>query len=127
MPKRKPPARRRYDTDLTDRQWEVIAPLIPDARVGGRPRKATSRELIDAILYFCGRERHGGSCRMISRRGRRSTITSAAGRTKACGSTSVMRSFSPTANVVAVSPRRRRRSSTAGLSAPLIKRGRQGL
>ncbi|TVV69841.1 transposase, partial [Sphingomonas solaris] len=37
MPKRKPQARRRYDTDLTDIQWELIAPLIPDARAGGRP------------------------------------------------------------------------------------------
>ena len=52
MPKRKPRARRRYDTDLTDVQWELIAPMIPDARAGGRPRKATSRELIYAILYF---------------------------------------------------------------------------
>jgi putative transposase len=52
MPKRKPRARRRYDTDLTDVQWELIAPMIPDARARGRPRKATSRELIDAILYF---------------------------------------------------------------------------
>jgi putative transposase len=52
MPKRKLRARRRYDTDLTDVQWELIAPMIPDARAGGRPRKATSRELIDAILYF---------------------------------------------------------------------------
>jgi transposase len=52
MPKRKPPARRRYDTDLTDVQWELIAPMIPAARAGGRPRKATSRELVDAILYF---------------------------------------------------------------------------
>jgi putative transposase len=56
MPKRKLPARRRYDTDLTDTQLELIAPMIPDARVGGRPRKATSRELIDAILYFQGAE-----------------------------------------------------------------------
>ena len=52
MPKRKSPARRRYDTDLSDAQWEMLAPLIPDARSGGRPRKATSRELVDAILYF---------------------------------------------------------------------------
>ena len=52
MPRKKSPARRRYDTDLTDAQWEVLAPLIPDARSGGRPRKATSRELVDAILYF---------------------------------------------------------------------------
>lgn len=52
MPRKKSPARRRYDTDLTDAQWEVLAPLIPDARSGGRPRKATSRELVNAILYF---------------------------------------------------------------------------
>ncbi|MCB1883925.1 MAG: transposase [Geminicoccaceae bacterium] len=52
MPKRKPPARRRYDTDWTDAQWEPIAPMIPDARAGGRPRKTTSRELVNAILYF---------------------------------------------------------------------------
>ena len=108
MPKRKPPARRRYDTDLTDTQWELIAPMIPDARVGGRPRKATSRELINAILYFLRSGAHGGSCRTISLRGRRSTITSAAGRRKACGSTSIMRSFWPTGNAAAGKRRRRR-------------------
>lgn len=52
MPRKKPPARRRYDTDLTDGQWDLIARLIPDAQAGGRPRKATSRELVNAILYF---------------------------------------------------------------------------
>lgn len=52
MAKRKPPARRRYDTDLTDTQWDLIAPLIPEAQAGGRPRKATSRVLVNAILYF---------------------------------------------------------------------------
>lgn len=39
MPRKKPPARRRYDTDLTDAQWQVIAPPIPYARSGSRPRK----------------------------------------------------------------------------------------
>lgn len=34
MPRKKPPARRRYDTDLTDGQWDLIAPLIPEAQVG---------------------------------------------------------------------------------------------
>lgn len=52
MPKRKPPARRRYDTDLTDAQWELIAPLTPEARADGRPRKASARELVNAIFYF---------------------------------------------------------------------------
>lgn len=52
MPRKKPPARRRYDTDLTDGQWDLIAPLIPEAQAGGRPRKAPSRERVNAILYF---------------------------------------------------------------------------
>jgi len=44
-------ARRGYWTDLTETQWMVIAPLVPDAMPGGRPRKASSRELVNAILY----------------------------------------------------------------------------
>ena len=44
--------RRSYATDLSDAQWGLIAPLIPEAMPGGRPRKATTRELVNAILYF---------------------------------------------------------------------------
>jgi transposase len=44
--------RRAYATDLTDTQWALIAPLIPKAVPGGRPRKAPTRELVNAILYF---------------------------------------------------------------------------
>ena len=48
MPKRR---RRAYATDLTDTQWAAIAELVPDALPGGRPRRATSRELVNAVLY----------------------------------------------------------------------------
>jgi transposase len=48
MPKRR---RRAYPTDLTDAQWAAIAELVPDAVPGGRPRRASSRELVNAILY----------------------------------------------------------------------------
>lgn len=41
-----------YATDLTDTQWALIAPMIPEAEPGGRPRKASARELVNAILYF---------------------------------------------------------------------------
>src|ERR671910_2517146 len=44
-------ARRGYWTDLSEAHWAVIAPLVPDAKPGGRPRKASSRELVNAILY----------------------------------------------------------------------------
>jgi hypothetical protein len=35
----------RYPTDLTDTQWAVLAPLIPAARAGGRPRTTDMREV----------------------------------------------------------------------------------
>lgn len=41
-----------YPTDLTDRQWEYIKPLIPAAKPGGRPRTTDMRHLINAILYI---------------------------------------------------------------------------
>ena len=44
--------RHRYPTDLTDGQWVAIAEMVPDASPGGRPRRATSRELVNGILYM---------------------------------------------------------------------------
>jgi transposase len=44
--------RARYPSDLTDIQWTVIAPMIPDAMPGGRPRKADKREIVEAILFL---------------------------------------------------------------------------
>lgn len=43
--------RESYKTDLTDEQWEVIEPLLPAAKPGGRPRKVDLREVINALLY----------------------------------------------------------------------------
>jgi hypothetical protein len=50
MPRRR--QRRRYSTDLTDNQWSAIADLVPDASPNGRPRRAASRELVNATLYM---------------------------------------------------------------------------
>lgn len=41
----------RYQTDLTDREWEVIAPLLPPAKPKGRPRAWPMREIVNAIFY----------------------------------------------------------------------------
>lgn len=41
----------RYETDLTAREWQVIEPLMPRPGGGGRPRKWTWREILDAIFY----------------------------------------------------------------------------
>jgi putative transposase len=31
--------RQAYPTDLTDKEWELIKPYVPEARPGGRPEK----------------------------------------------------------------------------------------
>jgi putative transposase len=41
----------RYPTDLTDTQWAVLAPLIPAAKAGGRPRTTDMREVVNALFY----------------------------------------------------------------------------
>ncbi len=40
-----------YPSDLTDAQWELVEPLLPPARTGGRPEKHPRRAVVDAILY----------------------------------------------------------------------------
>ena len=54
----------RYPSDMTDREWAVIAPLLPSAQAGGRPRKTDLRAVMDAILYIAS-----GGCqwRMLPR------------------------------------------------------------
>jgi putative transposase len=42
----------RYPSDLTDREWALIAPLLPAAKRGGRPRTTCLRAVMDAILYI---------------------------------------------------------------------------
>jgi putative transposase len=44
-------ARKPYPSDLSDAQWQHIAPLIPPVKPGGRPRSVGSREVLNAILY----------------------------------------------------------------------------
>lgn len=41
----------RYPSDLSDAEWDLVAPLIPPAKRGGRPRKVDMREVLNAIFY----------------------------------------------------------------------------
>lgn len=41
----------RYPSDLTDAEWALIAPLIPPARRGGRPRRVDMRQVANGIFY----------------------------------------------------------------------------
>jgi len=41
-----------YATDLTNSAWELIAPLLPGALPGGRPRTTDIRAVLNAIFYL---------------------------------------------------------------------------
>jgi transposase len=40
----------RYPSDLTDKEWRQIEPLIPPARRGGRRREVEVREVVNGLL-----------------------------------------------------------------------------
>jgi len=44
--------RKAYATDLTDAEWALLAPFIPPAEPGGRPRSTDMREGVNAIFYL---------------------------------------------------------------------------
>ena len=54
--------RKSYPSDLTDKQWDILAPLLPPAKPGGRPRTVDLREVVDGILYVL---RSGCPWRMV--------------------------------------------------------------
>ena len=43
--------RKAYRSDLTDAQWELIQPLLPPAKPGGRPRTVDLREVVNTLFY----------------------------------------------------------------------------
>ena len=52
----------RYGSDMTDEEWEIIAPFMPPPARTGRPREWTMREIINAIFYVL---RAGCAWRML--------------------------------------------------------------
>ena len=47
-------ARRRhpYPTDLSDAEWELVEPLVPPVKPGGRPVLHQRREIVNALAYW---------------------------------------------------------------------------
>jgi putative transposase len=45
----------RYQTDLTDAEWRVIAPHLPKPSATGRPRAWPMREIVNGIFYVIRR------------------------------------------------------------------------
>jgi putative transposase len=46
------PSRRRYPTDLTDAQWQLLEPLLTPNTGPGRPTTLDLREIVNALLYL---------------------------------------------------------------------------
>lgn len=44
--------RETYPTDLTDAEWRYLVPHLPAPEEGGRPRRHTVREILNAIFYL---------------------------------------------------------------------------
>jgi putative transposase len=44
--------RKPYPTDLSDKEWALIQPYVPETKRGGRPEKYPKREILDAIFYI---------------------------------------------------------------------------
>ena len=44
--------RKSYPTDLADGEWQILSPLIPPPKPGGRKRETDIREVINAIFYL---------------------------------------------------------------------------
>jgi len=67
-----------YASNLTSDQWELLEPLIPAAKPGGRPREVEIWNILNAILYLLSE-----GCRWrslpISQHGKQSTPTFATG------------------------------------------------
>lgn len=53
--------RKSYPTDLTNKEWSFIEPLLPQQKTG-RPRKYSQREMLNTIVYV---SRTGCSWRML--------------------------------------------------------------
>ena len=46
-----PAPRPAYASDLSDEEWQILEPLLPPEKPGGRPRKYAMRDVIDGIQY----------------------------------------------------------------------------
>jgi hypothetical protein len=41
-----------HPSDLSDAEWAILEPLLPEAKQSGRPRRVHLREIVNAIFYI---------------------------------------------------------------------------
>ena len=71
--------RRYYSSDLTNREWAILAPLIPPPSQAAVPLAGSGGRLWMPSSTCCAVAAPGGCCRMISHLGKRSIITGVCG------------------------------------------------
>src|SRR5689334_230735 len=49
-------------SDLSEREWSILAPLLPPPKPGGRPRAVDVRRILDGIFHVL---RSGGQWRLL--------------------------------------------------------------
>ena len=54
--------RKSYPSDLSEREWQLLEPLLPPPKPGGRPILYPRREVVNAVLYVL---RTGCAWRML--------------------------------------------------------------
>ena len=79
-----------YDSDLSDPEWAIIAPYIPEAKPGGRPRTTDMREVVNAIGYVLPLDVLGGCYPTIFRPGRQFMAIFGTGSDAGCGNNSIL-------------------------------------
>ncbi len=57
-----PAQRLTYTTDLTDEEWQILKPLLPPEKSGGRPRQDARREVSNGLQSV---RRGGGAWRLM--------------------------------------------------------------
>lgn len=60
--------RRKAGLLLTDPEWALLQPLLPQQASVGRPWKHRLRLVLDAILHLLRQAAHGARCRIGRRR-----------------------------------------------------------
>ena len=57
----------RSESDVTDKEWVIVEPMIPKQGRLGRPRQTDPRDVFNAIQYVLATGASGGRHRVISR------------------------------------------------------------
>ena len=114
---------RRYPSDLTDAQWEIVEPMLPLIKSPGRIPKHPAGPSWTPSCTWCAAAAPGVSCRSTSRPGRRCTGSSSSGRNARSPNASSKSCASGYAWPKAGNRSRPRASSTRRASRPRIPSG----